>query len=195
MAVARSPSRPAGEATASSSAEHKGLVHGALYAAAHDGSASRHIHGVADCHGAEAMAGRGHGGIVLPCICPGVVSLVLAEHTVRALAPHHEYLAAVMHGPMAGARRRQGITRLPFVLRRVVPVVQVGVGVKTIDAAADDVDEVADGKRSDMVAPGRQRGALLPPVCLGVVDQMPVNRSFGLGRVPYGTADAMQQTA
>jgi hypothetical protein len=69
----------------------------------------------------------------------------LAEYAVRPLTPHHENLAAGIYGSMAGARRRQRITRLPFVLCRVVGVVQVRVGVEAVDTATDDVNAAPDG--------------------------------------------------
>jgi hypothetical protein len=131
----------------SRSAERKGLVHGTLYATAHDRAASRHVNSVADSHSSEAMARCEHGCILLPRIFLRVIGLILAEHAVRPLTPHHENLAAVIYGSMAGARRRQRITRLPFVLCRVVGVMQVRVGVEAVDTATDDVNAAPNGER------------------------------------------------
>ena len=129
----------------SRSGERNGLVRGTLYATAHDRVAFRHVYSVADSHGSEAMAWREHGCILFPCIFLRVVGLILAEYAVRPLTPHHENLAAVIYGSMAGARRRQRIMWLPFVLCRVVAVVQVRVGVEAIDTATDDVNAAPDG--------------------------------------------------
>ena len=66
---------------------------------------------------------------------------------------------------------------------------------EAIDAAADDVDEIAKRQCSYMIAAGRQWGTLLPPVCLWMVDKMPIDRFFCFGGVTDGAADAVQQTA
>ena len=131
---------------------------------------------------------------MLPGVLLRVVGLVLAENAGCALSPEHEYFVAIMYRPMAGARRWQRVTALPFVLRWVVYMVEIGVGVEAIDAAADDVDEIAKRQCSYMIAAGRQWSTLSPPVCLWVVDEMPIDRFFCLGGVTDGTADAVQQT-
>ena len=114
-------------------------MHGALHAATHDRATAYDMDILTDRRGAQAVPRCQHRRVGFPAVSLRVIRFVLAVYPISTFTTHHEDLATIEDGAMAGTRRGQRPARLPTVLCRVVDVVEVGVRVERIDPSADEV--------------------------------------------------------